>query len=131
MIKEVTIGGKKCRLKTSAALPSIYRDKFKRDIIIDMNDIFSYIGKRDKTNAEHADDENYKPLVGLLPEHYSSIERIAYAMHKYGDPSQPDDFYEWLESFRWTDVYDFFPYIMEMWVNEIREIAPAKKKEEK
>lgn len=131
MIKNVVIGGKKCRLKTSAALPRIYRDKFKRDIILDMNDIFAYIGERDAINAEHINDKDYTPAAGLKPEHYDNIERIAYAMHKYGDPSQPDDFDEWLESFRWTDVYDFFPYIIEMWIDEIKEIKPSKKKGEK
>lgn len=113
MEKTVTIGGRNCTMKTSAALPRLYRNEFKKDMILEMNSLFTQLGKGEE----------------LLPENYNAIETIAYSMCKYADPTLPS-FDEWLESFRWADVYDFLPHIIEIWCDEIAEIQPAKKNKE-
>lgn len=134
MVKEVKIGGKKCRLKSSAAVVRMYREKFKEDVIVAMNEIFMSIAQRSQINKEIEEaakkegKEAKKVSEDLLPEHTKTLENFAYILHKNGDPSQPDEITEWLEQFGLTGIYDIFSELIDIWIEENKQIATAKKK---
>lgn len=117
MEKNIKIGNIDCHLKTSAAVPKIYRMKFKRDIFVDMEQLKIDVSKKKKNEGS-----------GLSVEVLELFENIAYIIHKHGDPNQPDDIMEWLEQFETFDIYQVLPEIFEMWGLEQQQMSTPKKK---
>lgn len=118
MEKTVLIEGKEVKLKSSAALPRIYRVKFGRDLFSDFYKI--------QRDAKKDDDQSVLPASMM-----EIFENIAYLMAKHADPSQPDTIEEWLEQFSNAfSVYKIMPDVMEMWTEENKQTATAKKKDE-
>lgn len=136
MVKNLKIDGKDVVFKSSAAIPRLYRLKFKRDIFADM----ASIGKALKINkalyqqaAEDLnDDENFDrscEIASNIPvEMLTTFENIAYLMNKHGDPSQPDNIDDWLEQFETFDIYQIMPEILQMWSEENKTLSVVKKK---
>lgn len=118
MEKTVLIEGKEVKLKSSAALPRIYRVKFGRDLFSDFYKI--------QRDAKKDDDQSVLPASMM-----EIFENIAYLMAKHADPSQPDTIEEWLEQFSNAfSVYKIMPDVMEMWTEENKQTVTAKKKDE-
>lgn len=118
MEKTVLIEGKEVKLKSSAALPRIYRVKFGRDLFSDFYKI--------QRDAKKDDDQIVLPASMM-----EIFENIAYIMAKHADPSQPDTIEEWLEQFSNAfSVYKILPDVMEMWTKENKQTVTAKKKDE-
>ena len=118
MEKTVLIEGKEVKLKSSAALPRIYRVKFGRDLFSDFYKI--------QRDAKKEDDQIVLPASMM-----EIFENIAYLMAKHADPSQPDTIEEWLEQFSNAfSVYKIMPDVMEMWTEENKQTVTAKKKDE-
>lgn len=136
MKKTIRISGVDCRMKSSAAIPRMYRLKFGRDIFVDMGKLKKQMDAQDKLKkelreqAEKKGEEFDEGSVGsMLPiQSLEMFENIAYLMHKHGDPKQPNDIDRWLEQFEVFDIYKILPEILEMWnlENETRSI-PKKK----
>ena len=57
------------------------------------------------------------------------FENIAYLMNKHGDPSQPDDVYEWLDQFDAFNIYEILPEILELWNLNNKGTSVSKKKD--
>ena len=139
MKKTVIINGIECNLKSSAAIPRIYRLKFGRDIFVDMTKLQKQISAQEKLvkelreQAEAEGKEFDEEEIGSsLPiSSLEMFENIAFLMHKHGDPSQPSDIEEWLEQFETFDIYEILPEILEMWNLENRQLSTPKKKSEK
>ena len=119
MEKVLTIGGKDCKFKTSAALPRLYRIKFRRDLFNDLN----YV---QKSMDKHTGEDDYLP-----PEALTTFENLAYIMHKHGDPTQPNSIDKWLEQFETFDIYQIFPELFEMWSDETETTVEPKKEQQK
>lgn len=117
MEKVITISGIECRMKTSAAIPKIYRMKFKRDIFVDMQKLL-----KDMNKNKQKDESEYSI------ESLEMFENIAYLIHKHGDPSQPDDIIDWLDQFETFDIYTVLPEIIDMWGTENLQMSIPKKK---
>lgn len=118
MEKTVLIEGKEIKLKSSAALPRIYRVKFGRDLFSDFYKI--------QKDAKKEDDQSVLPASVM-----EIFENIAYLMAKHADPSQPDTIEEWLEQFSNAfSVYKSLTDVMEMWTEENKQTVTAKKKDE-
>lgn len=136
MIKTIKVGDKEIKLKSSAAIPRIYRLKYKRDIFADMAEI----GKALKANKDvfKSDldklDEDESFEVGcdiasnIPPEMLTIFENIAFLMNKHGDPNQPDDINDWIDQFETFDIYEIMPQIMQMWFDENKSTSVVKKK---
>ena len=78
MIKQIIeIDGQKVPFKASAAIPRIYRIKFRRDIYRDLHHLEKSIGENDENNSN-------LDMVSL-----EIFENIAYIMAKYADPTIP------------------------------------------
>ena len=116
MEKTVKIGEKEIKLKTSGALPRIYRLWFNRDIFRDIN-LLAIIEDPDTVEAETT----------------AVFENVAFAMAKHADPEgTPDDIIEWLGSFDDPSaIYDMMDDVIELWNKEKEEKAKPKKESEK
>lgn len=113
--KTVEIDGKEVTFKASAAIPRMYRLKFRRDIFKDMGDLMKDI--------KGSDEE----ISGLSIESLEIFENIAYMMAKYADPNVPDNIDEWLEQFNTFSIYMVMPHIVDLWGLNIEQQAESKK----
>lgn len=115
MVKTITIDGKECTFKSSAAITRIYRIKFRRDLFADMAKLDAEMKKAEK-------DGSSMPVSSL-----EVFENIAYIMHKHGDNSQPNNVLEWMDQFEVFDIYKILPEIIQMWQIETYQASASKK----
>ena len=113
--KTVVISGKDVRFRSSAAIPRLYRIKFKRDIFKDLSKLeASYKGKAD-------DGEE------LQIEDLEIFENVAYIMAFHADPTIPGTIEEWLDEFEMFSIYQILPEILELWgANLVTDIESKK-----
>ena len=77
------------RFRSSAAIPRLYRIKFKRDIFKDLTELEkSYKGKTDEGEEMQIED-------------LEIFENVAYIMAWHADPTIPGTIEEWLDEFEW------------------------------
>lgn len=126
--KTVEIDGKEVTFKASAAIPRLYRVKFRRDIFKDMNDLMKDIKANQKAAQEKAEKEDdEEPESTLSIESLEIFENIAYMMAKYADPNVPDNIDEWLDQFETFSIYMVMPKIVELWGMNVEQQAESKK----
>ena len=115
--KTIIIGGKGVRFRSSAAIPRLYRIKFKRDIFKDLSKLeASYKGRAD-------DGEE------LQIEDLEIFENVAYIMAFHADPTIPETIEEWLDEFEMFSIYQVLPEILELWgANLVTDIESKKNK---
>ena len=112
----IEIDGKPVVFKASAAIPRIYRIKFRRDIYKDLRLLENSIGENDE-------DDSHLDLFSL-----ELFENIAYIMAKHADSSIPDSPEEWLDEFNTFSIYQILPQLIELWgLNTEVEIDSKKK----
>lgn len=106
--KTVTIDGKEVEFKASAAVPRIYRMKFRRDLFMDLQKVAKSVDKKGKKKDK---EESEIPIKDL-----EMFENIAYVMAQHADPNNvPTDIMEWLEQFQTFSIYQILPAILELW----------------
>lgn len=125
MTRSVTIDGQEVLLRASAAIPRLYRIKFRRDILVDMRTIQKAVEAQKEAQGDQAGDE-----VSNLPlEALTLFENVAYLMAKHADKdSVPNDVDEWLDGFGSFSIYQVFPVIQEMWAENLRQLNFPQKK---
>ena len=113
--KTILVSGKEVRFRSSAAVPRLYRIKFKRDIFKDLSKLeSSYKGKTD-------DGED------LQIEDLEIFENVAYIMAFHADPTIPGTIEEWLDEFEMFSIYQVLPEILELWgANLVTDIESKK-----
>ena len=101
--KKIEIDGKEVLFRASAAIPRLYRIKFRRDIYKDL----AALEKAVDTSTED----------GSMLDTFSLelFENIAYMMARHADPTIPDTPEEWLEDFNTFSIYQVLPQIIELW----------------
>lgn len=111
--KSILIDGKNVLFKASAAVPRLYRLRFRRDIF------------KDFTALEQSVQEN---TSGITIDSLELFENIAYIMAKHADPDgvpeNPDD---WLENFNTFSIYEILPQLMDLWGLNIETQSESKK----
>ena len=113
--KTVTIGDREVTFKSSAAIPRMYRIKFKRDIFKDLTKLEkSYQDRDDGTKELEIDD-------------LEIFENVAYIMALHADPTIPKTIEEWLDQFEMFSIYEILPEILELWGSNLFTDAKAKK----
>lgn len=122
MRKTIIINGIECKLKSSAALPRMYRLKFGRDIFVDISHLKKQMDLNKKMKEETGNDSSSISIESL-----EMFENIAFLMNKHGDPEQPNDIEEWLEQFETFDIYKVLPEILDMWNIENNQMSIPKK----
>lgn len=114
--KTITVDGIEVPFKASAAVPRLYRLKFRRDIYKDFAAL--------QTTVKESDEE----ASGLDIESLEVFENIAYIMAKHADPENvpdnPDDF---LEQFNTFSIYEILPQLIELWGLNVETQVESKK----
>lgn len=123
MDKTIIIDGKSVRLRSSAAIPRMYRMKFRRDVISDMRTIQKSIERAQKAQKDGHPSEAPIPMEAL-----TMFENIAYLMARHADPAVPDSVDTWLEGFDTFSIYAVFPVIQELWEHNLLSINQSAKK---
>ena len=101
--KTVKVGDREVTFKSSAAIPRMYRIKFKRDIFKDLTKLEkSYKAKGDGSKEFEIED-------------LEIFENVAYIMALHGDSSTPSSIDEWLDQFEMFSIYEILPEILELW----------------
>lgn len=101
--KNITIDGIEVPFKASAAVPRLYRLKFRRDIYQD----FAALQKSVERSTEESS--------GLGIESLEVFENIAYIMAKHADSNVPDNPDDFLEQFNTFSIYEILPQLIELW----------------
>ena len=91
--KNIVVDGIEVPFKASAAIPRLYRLKFRRDIYQDLNALQKAMQQQ---NEQNPDDQN--PAASSLDiVSLELFENIAYIMAKHADPAVPASPDDWLE----------------------------------
>lgn len=115
--KTVQIDGKDVTFRASAAIPRMYRIRFRRDIYQDMAQLTREVDANDPNKSEIALDN------------LEMFENIAYLMAKHADPDNvPNTPEDWLEQFNTFSIYTILPKIIELWGMNTEQQAESKKK---
>ena len=123
MEKTIMIDGREVRLRASAAIPRLYRIKFRRDILQDMQTIKKAVEKSVQENAQEGGQMSSIPLEAL-----ELFENVSYLMAKHADPAVPSTVEEWLDGFETFSIYTVFPAIEELWMANVKQLSiPVKK----
>ena len=114
MERTVQIDGKPMRMRASALIPRLYRFKFGRDLIADMNQLKKAY---DKANALPPDaTEEQRQDAQLEATELTIFENVAYLMAKQAGEPVPDTPDEWLDGMDGVfSVYEVLPVILELW----------------
>ena len=114
--KNITIDGIEVPIKASAAVPRLYRLKFRRDIYQDFAALQKSVG------------ENTEKSSVLDIESLEVFENIAYIMAKHAAPENvpdnPDDF---LEQFNTFSIYEILPQLIDLWGLNVETQIQSKK----
>ena len=114
--KNNLVDGLEVPFKASAAVPRLYRIKFRRDIYKDFAAL--------QTSVQDGDEEG----SNLDIESLEVFENIAYIMAKHADPENvPDNPDEWLEAFNTFSIYEVLPQLIELWGLNVETQAESKK----
>lgn len=112
--KEIEIDGMLVPFKASAAIPRIYRLRFRRDIFADLMKLGKVLKETPKGEI---------PVYDL-----EMFENISYIMAKHADPEQPDSPEEWLDQFNTFSIYEVLPEILDLWHMNVETGVEPKKK---
>lgn len=116
MIRQIIeIDGKEIPFRASAAIPRLYRARFKRDIFRDLVRLGKTMKKGEDDDIEIYDLELF--------------ENVAYIMARHADPEQPDTPEEWLDQFRTFSIYEVLPKLLDLWQLNIATDVEVKKKQ--
>lgn len=114
--KNICIDGKEIPFKASAAVPRMYRLKFRRDIYKDFVTLQASIKNDD---AEHS-------MLSIAS--LEVFENIAYIMAKHADPENvPSDPDAWLEQFDVFSIYQILPELLALWGFNVETQVESKK----
>lgn len=116
LVSNIEIDGRMVPFKASAAIPRIYRLRFRRDIFADLRKLY------DSLNDSN-EDSSTLDLFSL-----EVFENIAYIMARYADPSVPGTPEEWLDGFDTFSIYEVLPQLLELWGMNVEAQAESKKK---
>ena len=114
--KIITIDGIEVPFKASAAVPRLYRLKFRRDIYKDFSALKTEVNEGDENKSE----------IGI--ESLEVFENIAYIMAKHADSNVPDNPDDFLEQFNTFSIYEILPQLIELWgLNTATQVESKKK----
>lgn len=127
MEKTVIIGGKAVRMRASALIPRLYRFKFGRDIIRDLNQLKKSYDKAERLPEDATEDEKREAQLSVLD--LTIFENIAWLFARHAGEDIPDTPDEWLDTIDGVfDIYSVMPTILELWqANTATTSQPRKK----
>lgn len=125
--KSIIIDGKEVQFRASAAVPRMYRIRFRRDIFRDLLALQADI-KASEENGEKEDaGENSTAESSIVLDHLEIFENIAYVMAKHAAPSVPNTPDEWLDGFSTFSIYEVLPELLDLWAANMETQVQSKK----
>lgn len=112
------------KLKMSAATPRIYRAKFGKDIIVQMDAMYERLSNEGKKKDEEKKDDS----VSFTPEELEMMENLIFVCNRQAEPEQPEDIFEWLASYEIGAITGTYGTIMKMWEDNLHQTSKSKKK---
>lgn len=112
MERIVEIDGIKIPFKATASTTRKYRQRFGRDLLVDMQKLTAAMGDGSDLSAANLE----------------AFENIAYTMAKQADQSITDDPDEWLDQFDMFSIYQVLPQLIELWGLSVQPLEKSKKK---
>lgn len=124
MDKVITIDGKNVGFRATALTPRLYRHKFKRDIMQDLNQLRKAYNKAANLPENATEEEKTDAQIDVID--LEIFENVAWLMARQYDnsriPDSPDD---WLDSFSTFSIYVILPEILDLWIqNQITTSKP-------
>ena len=114
MKKTITIDGREVTLVANALTPRLYRHKFGRDMIRDLNQLRRNYAKAVSLPDDATDEQREDAQLEAVD--LEIFENAAYIMALQGDPNPvPSDPDEWLSGFETFSIYAVMPHILELW----------------
>lgn len=126
MVKTLNIDGKEVKMRASALIPRIYRFRFGRDMIQDMNSLRKAWKKVTELPEDATEEEKEEAQFSVMD--LTIFENVAYVMAKHGDPSTPDSIDEWMDQFELFSIYEVLPEILKLWNLNTDQTSTPKKK---
>lgn len=116
----ITVGGVEIPMRASALVPRLYRVKFGRDMIRDMNNL-------EKKMKPAEDGETALDALDAMD--LTIFEDVAYILAKHADPEVPSDPDEWLDSIPGVlSIYEALPQILALWSRNLKTTSKPRKK---
>ena len=116
LVKTVKVGEREVTFKSSAAIPRMYRIKFKRDIFKDLSRLESSYSKKKNEDGSFAIED------------LEIFENVAYVMAYHADNSIPASIEDWLDQFDMFSIYEVLPQILELWGENLVTDVTSKKR---
>lgn len=113
--KKILIDDKEVEFAASAAVPRLYRIKFRKDLFHDMMQL-------EKKVSANNEEESTLDIESL-----EVFENIAYIMAKHSNRSVPDSVEDWLDQFQTLSIYQVLPQLIELWNINIQSDVQSKK----
>lgn len=139
MDKVLTIDGKEVGFRASALTPRLYRHKFGRDIVRDLNQLRKAYNKAMQAKGlekppEDAPEDVKTAYENAIQDAQMSVvdleifENTAWIMARQYDPTVPDSPDDWLENFAVFSIYEILPEIIKLWQLNQETTSKSKKK---
>ena len=126
MKKTITIDGREVTLVANALTPRLYRHKFGRDMIRDLNQLRRNYAKAVSLPDDATDEQREDAQLEAVD--LEIFENAAYIMALQGDPNPvPSDPDEWLSGFETFSIFAVMPHILELWAINQQTTAKPKK----
>ena len=126
MVEILNIDGKEVKMRASALIPRIYRFRFGRDMIQDMNSLRKAWKKVTELPEDATEEEKEEAQFSVMD--LTIFENVSYVMAKHGDPSTPDSIDDWMDQFELFSIYEVLPEILKLWnLNTAQTSTPKKK----
>ena len=122
----LNVDGKSVKMRASALIPRLYRFKFGRDMIQDMNKLRRAYQKAKSLPEDATEEERQDAQFSVVD--LTIFENVAYIMAKHADQSVPDTIEEWMDGFEMFSVYEVLPEILNLWALSNKTTANNKKK---
>lgn len=127
MERTVQIDGKAVRMRASALIPRLYRYKFGRDIVADMNTLRRNYKKAMEAAQGGSEEEIRDSQLSALD--LEIFENVAWLMIRHAGEEIPDSPDEWLDGIDGVfSVYEVLPVILDLWGDNFKTTSVPKKK---
>ena len=127
MERIVTISGKSVKMKASAYVPRLYRFRFGRDMVADMNQLIKAYRKAERLPKSATKEQRKDAQLSAMD--LTIFEDVAYIMIKHAGEPIPDTPEDWLDSIDGVfSIYEIMPVILELWEGNKKTTSVPKKK---
>lgn len=127
MVETAIINGKPVSMKASALVPRLYRARFGRDMIADMNQLTKAYRKAERLPKNATKEERQDAQLSALD--LTIFENVSYIMIKHAGEKVADTPEEWLDSIDGIfSIYEVMPTILKLWEGNKKTTSVPKKK---